>query len=119
MPDSGKTEPSLTAGLPDGVHGIGSLEIPYAYLVEVLGEPTDRDDTALRGDGKIRCMWILRQGGAVIGICDWKRNNAARWLHPEMPVENVTEWLVLGDSAAEADYVLGGSGVMPAIERRG
>jgi hypothetical protein len=41
----------------------------YSNLVEIMGEPTFLEES---GDGKIQKQWVIRDGGEIFTIYDWK-----------------------------------------------
>lgn len=88
----------------------GSVLATYEEIVGAFGQPADRDDTAVRGDRMVRCMWIIEQGGEVVIIYDRKWNDP-RWGRPAVPVEEVAAWSVSGSTPAAVAFILGGAGL--------
>lgn len=81
----------------NGTHYVGEFKMPYAKLVEVIGEPNGMDDGY-----KTDVEWAFERDGVVATIYNWKDgpNYIGRGT-----IKDLDEWHVGGHDGRAMDVV--------------
>jgi len=72
-----------------GTHGQGSIEVSYAKIVAILGEPDPCEDSI-----KIDAEWTIEIDGEVATLYNWKNGPS----YGGLPVNRIRRWNIGGHS---------------------